>query len=125
MAEPATSTATGVAVATGAVTITGSVLGLGYDVMIGGLIGSLMLVLHLPAAPLKRTVAMVTLGALLSAGFAPIAMAAAWEYFAWARKIPDIALSMACAIALGVVIPAVIPLALLYGKRKSEGGSEK
>lgn len=35
MAEPATSTATGVAVATGAVTITGSVLGLGYDVMIG------------------------------------------------------------------------------------------
>ena len=120
MAEPTATTAAGVAIATGAVTVTGSILGLGYDVMIGGLIGSLMLVMHLPTAPLRHTAFMVFLGATLSAGFAPVATAAAWEYFAWARKIPDVALNMACSIALGVVTPAAIPLGLRWSKRKSE-----
>ena len=119
MAEP-TATYSGVVIATGAVTITGSVFGLGYDAMIGGLIGSLMLVMHLPAAPIMRTIAMVFLGSLLSAGFSPIAVAASLSYFTWTSSIPHSALNMACALLLGIVIPAIIPLGLAFSKRKSE-----
>lgn len=120
MTDPSSSSAAGVVIGASAVTITGSVFGLGYDAMIGGLIGSLMLVMHLPAAPIMRTIGMVFLGSLLSAGFAPIAFAASLSYFTWASSISPTALRMACALLLGIVIPAIIPLGLAFSKRKSE-----
>jgi hypothetical protein len=120
MTEPTVSTATAGAIAAGAVTVTGSIFGLEYDALIFGLIGSLALVMHLPTATLLRTVGMVMLGALLSAGFSPMAVAAAIENFKWANTMPVLGLRMGCGIGLGLCIPAFIPLALKYSKRKEE-----
>ncbi len=119
MAEPA-STTTGIAISAGAVTITGSLFGLGYESLIFGLIGSSLLVMHLPAASLGRTVIMVILGSLLAAGFAPSAVAAAISNWEWAKAMDATALRMGCALALGIAIPAIVPIIPALAKRKSE-----
>ena len=65
MAEPNTTTVAAAAAGGISATLAGSVLGLGYDAILGGLLGGLIALMHQPPEPLARQAATL-LGAVLT-----------------------------------------------------------
>lgn len=121
MTEPASITAAGGALALGTVTLTGSVLGLEYDVLLVGLAGGLVaLSAAEPTGRLKMAISMIT-SALVAGYVGPIAHAGALEYFPWTAR-SDAALRWFCAFVAGVSAQTIVPLAL--GWLKKRGGTQ-
>jgi hypothetical protein len=65
MAEPSSTTAGGIAVATGLVTLTGSFLGLQYDALLFGLFGGLVSLMHVSVGTPRRMAGTLATAALL------------------------------------------------------------
>lgn len=113
MPEPGTA-GTGAAIALGAVTLTGSVLGLHYDALAIGFVAALFALLHtapdpdLPRTPL-RVFAFVAAGSFAAALFAPLAAVAVREYLDVVGKVDAEVLRMCCAGVIGATINAAIP----------------
>lgn len=125
MAEPTSNAAAGIAIATGAVTITGSVFGLQYDALLFGLFGGLLSLMHLDAMSLKRTVATLASAAITGALFAPVAVGFAQGSVDWIAKVPAQPLRLGCALLIGCFLQAIVQLVLawLKGRAKQYGGA--
>ncbi|TDY35082.1 restriction endonuclease [Janthinobacterium sp. 75] len=121
MTEPATITAAGGALALGTVTLTGSILGLEYDVLLVGLAGGLVALSMVDQTSRLKMVISVMTSALVAGYVGPIAHAGALEYFPWTAKSAD-AVRWFCAFAAGVSAQTIVPLGL--GWLKKRGGSQ-
>lgn len=120
MAEPSSSAAAGgIIIATGTITLTGSIFGLQYDALLFGLCGGMFSLMFLPPnSPTLRstrsTAGMLTaaafFGALLSPAAAPIVHSAA----DWAIKIPAESLRLAAAGIIGLVFQFAVPIGLKW-----------
>lgn len=117
MAEPVSSTVSGITVATGAITLTGSIFGLQYDALLIGLFGGLIALMHLPGNAVASKVRQVlsTSGSLFTAAvmgalFSPVASAAALDYLNFTKALGPDVLRLAMACALGLISKVAIPL---------------
>lgn len=119
MTEPANTTAAGVAIATGAITLTGSVFGLQFDALLFGLFGGLISLMHLPAMGLLRLIGTLGSASLLGGLFGPAGVAAAASYWAWVAAVPPIPARLGSALFVGLFAQALIPLVLTRLERKS------
>ena len=118
MADPTTNTAAGVAIATGAITLTGSIFGLQYDALLFGLFGGLISLMHLQPMGLLRLAATLGSASLLGALFGPAAIAAAASSWGWVAAVPPQASRLAAALAVGLFAQALIPIALAWLERR-------
>lgn len=119
MAEP--STITGIAIGAGVITVTGSIFGVHYDMLVAGFFGGLLSLSSLPTMSRWRVAG--TLGAAsLSAGFfGPVIATAALHYFTWLAELGDF-LRLAAGAGIGASIHSAIPAALR--KIRSLGGAK-
>lgn len=113
MSEP-TSTAAGAGIALGAVTITGTILGMHYDALLVGFIAALLALMHLPPdeaqpkTPL-RVFAFVAAGSFVAGVFAPAAALAAADQIELLRKLEPGLLRIMAAAAIGATLHLVLP----------------
>lgn len=122
MPEP-TSTSTGVAIAAGTITLTGSVVGLGYDVLFAAFVGALFALTLLPEMPRWRLALTVVTTALIAAWLAPVFAAALPATFVWARSVSSDSLRMASAGVLGATTQSLLPVLLTFAKNRAGGAS--
>lgn len=120
MSEP---TITGSAVALGAVTITGSILGLHYDAMLIGFVAALVALMHLPPADGEprtpgRVFVFVASAAFLAGVFAPALALLARTHLDWLASMPDAALRPMCAALIGGGGHMLVPMALAALRRR-------
>ena len=118
MAEPTSNAAAGIALATGAITITGSIFGLQFDALLFGLFGGLISLMHLPPMTLLRLVGTLGSAALLGALFGPAAIAAAAASWTWFSAVPAAPARLGGALLVGLFAQAIIPIALAILDRK-------
>lgn len=116
--EPASNTTAGIALATGAITITGSIVGLQFDALLFGLFGGLVSLMHLePMSKFKMAGTLAT-ASLMGAMGAPIVLAVELQYLAWLKVVSPDVLRLSGAFALGLAAQILIPLFLALVKRK-------
>lgn len=99
-------------------TLAGSVLGIQYDALTLAMFGGLVALMWLQPMSHVRKFACVAASALFGGTSAPIAAAAALNYFAWLTPVPDITVRMACAFSLGLSAQTLIPALLALAARK-------
>lgn len=121
MSEPTSGVIGGVVMATGAITLTGSIFGLQYDALLCGLFGGMISLMHLPASHSKfQTAGTLAAAAVTGALFAPVAVAGGLNYAEWLAKVPADALRLAMAGAIGLFGQAAVPLVLKVMGRKAD-----
>ena len=120
MAEPTSSTA-GIALAAGAITLSGSVLGVHYDALLAGFFGGLVSLSYLPAMSIPRTAWSVAAAALLAGLFAPVLSIASANYFTWLAGTGG-QLRIATAAGIGLCAQVAIPALFTWIRKK--GGAE-
>lgn len=111
MAEPTSSTAA-IAFAGGAITLTGSLMGVQYDTLLAGFTGGLISLSYQSGSlsPLRVTGSLA--GSALLAGFcAPVMAMGAFNYVPWTRELGDF-LRIASAGLLGMCAHVLIPASL-------------
>ena len=119
MPEPHAATAAAAAGGISA-TLAGSVLGLGYDALLGGLLGGLLALMHQPPDGLPRQAVSLAGAILAGALWAPLAVAAGLAYLPWLSAVNGEALRIATAAGLGLVAQVAIPAGLAWIKRKGD-----
>jgi len=109
MTEPTTS---GVTFALGAVTLTGTFLGMDGNALMAGLFGSFVALRY--AGPLSAwgLFSSLATGTLAAGQLAPIVASAAGSYLEWLRAIPAAGQASASAFLIGVSAQTVLPAAL-------------
>ncbi|MGL5182468.1 restriction endonuclease [Herbaspirillum huttiense] len=124
MPEPTTSAATGYAVAVGTVTLTGSILGLEYDLLLAGIFGGFVALSFSRQTPLLRMVITLITSALVAAYGGPVAVAWAAQssMFGWTSSIPD-KMRLFCAFSFGVSSQTLVPLVLRQLHNRFGGGN--
>jgi len=110
MAEPASSTA-GVAIAAGTITVSGSIIGVQYDLLLAGFAGGLVSLSYLPAMTRWRIAGSVASSAILAGFVAPVMAAGALHYLPWVASVGDF-MRMVAAFGLGICAQVLIPAAL-------------
>lgn len=122
MPEPTSSAVAGAsAFAVGTITITGSFLGLQYDLLLVGLAGGLVALSCMRQVSAVRMLVSVFTSALVGGYGGPIAQAAAAEYLSWTAKYPD-QMRWFCAFAVGFASHTFLPLALEMMRNRFGGG---
>lgn len=119
MAEPST---TGTAIGAGVITITGSILGVHYDMLLAGFFGGLVSLSHLPQMSRWRVAGTVGTASLAAGFFGPVVATAALHYLPWLSSLGDF-LRLSAGAALGATIHSVIP-ALVRRARSFIGGQK-
>lgn len=118
MPEP-NATAAGAAAATGTAALAGSVLGLAYDALLGGLLGGLLSLMYLAPMPPARMAGSVAASAIAGGVFGPVAVAAGTHYAPWLAGMAPGPLRMAAAVAIGLVAQVAIPAGLDFLRRRA------
>jgi len=121
MAEPTANVVAGVAVATGAITLTGTIVGLQLDALVIGLCGGLISLMFLPAMAPIRVAGTLFTAAITGAAASPFAPAAAAEYAKFLVATGTTPLRLAAALAIGIVAQFAIAAAI---KRVQKQGGE-
>jgi hypothetical protein len=121
MAEPASSTAAGVAIAAGTITLTGSILGVHYDALLAGFAGGLVWLTFQPAVSVVRIAGSIVASSLIAGFVAPIVAAGAVNYLQWLAALGD-HMRIASAFGLGVGAQVIVPLGL--NKLRLWGGAQ-
>lgn len=124
MAEPTSGVATGVTIAAGAITLTGSIFGLQYDALLFGLLGGLLSLMHLPPMTALRVASTLASASVLGALFGPALIAAAQAQFSWIGAVPAQPARLGSAVIVGCFLQALIQLVMawLQGRTKQIGG---
>lgn len=117
MAEPASSM-TGIAIAAGTITLTGSVLGVQYDALLAGFCGGLVSLSYLPPMRWNKIAGSVIGSSLVAGWFAPIGSAAAANFFPFMAGAGEAAVRIAAAAALGLCAQVVIPAAFAWLRKQ-------
>lgn len=117
MAEPSSSTAAGIVIATGTITLTGSIFNLQYDALLFGLFGGLISLMFLPPdtptlKTTKGTAIMLFGAAVLGALFSPAAVPGLHELAEWTQRINPESIRLAAAASIGLTYQLVIPLGM-------------
>ena len=120
MAEPTTPTVAGVAAAAGAITLTGSFIGLQLDALVLGLCGGLISLMFLPAMAPLRVAGTLFTAAVTGAAASPFAPAAAAEYAKFLVATGTTPLRLAAALAIGIL--AQFAIAALIRRVQKQGG---
>ena len=115
MTDITSSSATGIALATGAITISGSIIGVQYDALLAGLAGGLISLSYLPTMPKLKVASTIFSSVMVAGFFAPIAEAIVIKYAPWMHAGNP--LRMAAAFALGIAAQRLIPLLLNWLQR--------
>lgn len=122
MAEPTTSTG-GVALAAGAITITGSIVGLQLDALIMGLCGGLISLMFLAPLPPLRVAGTLFTAALAGGAASPFAPALLAKYAAEIVAITGTTPPrIACALAVGILAQWLIAAAVKRVQKQADGG---
>ena len=115
--EPVSSTTTGIAVAAGTITITGSIFGVQYEALLAGFFGGLCYLTYAPSMTKGRiTLALVT-SSLMAGYFAPILAAGVHHYLPWTQDLAEGPMRIAAAAGIGLMGQSVIPA--IVGKLNS------
>jgi hypothetical protein len=120
MAEPSSTTAGGIAVATGFVTLTGSFLGLQYDALLFGLFGGLVSLMHVSVGTPRRMAGTLATAALLGAVLSQFTPALVHE-FEMLKRVNSDHIRLATALFGGLFGQFGIPLVMGWLSRKSGG----
>ncbi len=118
MPEPNASAAAGIALAAGAVTLTGSFLGMPYDALLGGFGGGLVAVMYHPPQPRRRVFLGIVAASFLGGAFSAPAVAAVTHQAGWLAGVGESPLRMAAAVTIGLFAQVVIPVAFKLLERK-------
>lgn len=122
MSEPATTTS-GIAIGTGVITLTGSVLGLQFDVLLLGLFGGLFALQHVGPFPTRWHVASgLAMSSFLGGALAPLAdsLAHSAHIKDWLTEsfLPAGAPRLAGALLVGLAAQIMVPAALGWIKAR-------
>lgn len=121
MTEPVSSTTTGIALAAGTLTITGSVFGVQYEALLAGFFGGLCYLTYVPPAGRLRLAASLAAASLMAGFFAPIITVGLLNYFPWLSKAGEITLRIGVAAWVGLVGQSALPAILRKLNKKIEG----
>ncbi len=119
MAEP-TSTTAGVAIAAGAITLTGSIAGVHYDMLLAGFFGGLVSLSFLPQMTRLRVATTVATSSLAAGFFGPSVVVVVLHYFPYLSEIGAgirICVGAAIGLCFQSVVPAVFNKIRTYGER--------
>lgn len=116
MAEPSSSTAA-IVIATGTITLTGSIFGLQYDALLFGLFGGLISLMFLPPdtptlTTTRSTAGMLIAAAFLGALFSPGAAPGVHALAEWTERINPETIRLAAAATIGLSYQLLIPLGM-------------
>lgn len=120
MPEPTSQAVSGIAIAAGAITITGGIFGLQYDALLAGLFGGLLALMHLEPMTRARMASLLAGAAVAGAFLAPVAAVAAVNYLPYLKAVGTDALRLALAFVTGIVAQVAVPAALRIIRRKGE-----
>jgi len=117
VAEPSCSTAAGIVIATGTITLTGSIFGLQFDALLFGLFGGLVSLMFLPPdtptlTTTGRTAFMLFVAAVLGALFSPAAVPGVHELAEWTQSINPDTIRLAASASIGLSYQMLIPLGM-------------
>lgn len=112
MAEPVSSTTTGIALAAGTVTITGSVFGVQYEALLAGFFGGLVYITYSPPTSKMRLAASLVAASLSAGFFAPIVTVGLLNYLPWMEKVAESALRIGVAAWIGLAGQSALPFIL-------------
>lgn len=118
--EPTSSGAAAAAAAAGAITITGSILGLEYQLLLIGMFGGLIAVSFLPQTTRARMAMSVATSALLAGYATPVVATLSVAQIPAMAGVATEKLSWFCALVIGVSAQTLIPIAL--GWMRKMGG---
>jgi hypothetical protein len=123
MAEPH-STAIGVGLAFGTVTLTGTIFGMHYDALGIGFVAALVALLHMPPRDGQsrtpwRVFSLVAGASFLAGVFAPATAQAATAYLPWVAAMGPDLLRVTSAAVIGASANVVIPLGFAWLARKA------
>lgn len=118
MPEPTSTAVSGITLAAGTLTLTGSLFGVQYEALLAGFFGGLLYISYVPQDT-KTKIAISLFAASLIAGyFAPIVTLAAIHYLPWTEALGRGQVQIAVAAALGLggqsTVPAVLIKTLKY-----------
>lgn len=116
MAEPATSTV-GITLAAGAITLTGSILGLQYDHLMAGMFGGLVALSMADPTTKWRMTSSVAISALMAGYTTPVLVAFGHNFAIWTSTVAEGSFSLFCAVAAGVSSHTAVPSFLAFIKR--------
>ena len=110
--------------AVGTVTLTGSFLGLQYDLLLAGIFGGCVALSFTRQTPLLRMAITLVTSALVAAYGGPVAMAWAAQssIFGWTAGIPD-KMRFFSAFSIGVCSQTLVPLVLRQLQNRFGGGN--
>ena len=112
MTEPASNTVAAVAIATGAITLSGSIIGMQYDALLVGLFGGLISLMHLPPMGAWKMAGTLFSAVIMAGLISPFGVEAAHAYLDWTAKVPNNVVRLASALVIGIIAQAAIPLLL-------------
>lgn len=116
MSGPTPSTL-GISIAAGAITLSGSILGLQYEYLMAGMFGGLM-ALSLAEPTTKWKMATVVATSSVMAGYGtPVAVAFAHTYAIWTTAISHESFSLFCSASIGISTHTAIPAFLSKAKK--------
>lgn len=121
MTEPVASATTGIAIAAGTLTITGSILGVQYEALLAGLFGGLCYLSYSPTVSKLRLSVNLATSSLMAGFFAPILMVGVLNYFPYLSKAGETPLRIAVAAWIGLVSQSAVPFLLKKLNKKIEG----
>lgn len=110
--EPVSSTTTGIALAAGTITITGSVFGVEYEALLAGFFGGLCYITYTTPTTKIRLAAMLATASLTAGFFAPILTVGLLNYLPWLEKVNEVALRIGVAAWIGLVGQSAMPYIL-------------
>jgi len=108
MAEPASSAVGGIAVAAGAITLTGSIFGIQYDALLAGFFGGLVALSYLPPLSISRIASSVAASSVCAGFLGPIVALSVVHYLPWMSQIGDF-MRMSSAWLIGLCAQGVLP----------------
>jgi hypothetical protein len=109
MSEP--STTAGITIGLGTITVTGSLFGVDYDMLLAGFFGGLLSLSHRPPMPPLRVAGSLGSAALAAGFFGPVLAATIAHYSHWLAELGGF-LRLAAGAGIGAGIHALVPAGL-------------
>lgn len=116
--DPVSSSTTGIALAAGTVTLTGSIFGVEYEALLAGFFGGLCFITYTPATTKLKLAATLVASSLMAGFFAPIVSVGLLNYFPWLKEVSESALSIGVAAWIGLASQSAVPYLLAKLNKK-------
>lgn len=107
--EPVSSTTTGIALAAGTVTLTGSIFGVQYEALLAGFFGGLCYLTYAPPTTKLKIAGSLATSSLMAGYFAPILAITAKHFLPWLSTVAEAPLRIATAAGIGLLGQSLLP----------------